>query len=49
MEEDELTTDELAEENGMELDAIKELLIQKGIMSQDEIDNKVEELYPDED
>ncbi len=49
MEEEDMSFEDIAEENSMHLEALMELLKQKGIITQEEIDKKIDELYPDEE
>lgn len=43
-----LTTDELADQNSVLLDALIELLIEKKVFSEDEFDKKIEEIQKEE-
>ena len=47
--EEELDVEEVAEEADTKVEALLELLIQKGIITQEEFDNKYEEFFEDED
>ena len=47
--EDDIPTEELVETNDMYLETLLEILKEKNIITQEEFDKKLNELYPDEE